>query len=94
MIERTPNGDLYGVRAMDRLGYFKEENTKKRIFCCASSRSESGVEVVAPKSKVFCVSLAALPIVDTIAECRWRREECGGMTGLGFEALRLKTKVK
>ena len=45
------------------------------------------MEAVASKSDAFCGSLASSPVVDTITECIWRREECGGITGLKFEAL-------
>ena len=57
-------------------------------------RSGSGVEVFASKSEAFRASLAALPVVDASAKCRWNREEYGGMSGLKFEALQLKIAVK
>ena len=72
----------------------REENAEMMICRCASSRSGSGVEAIAPKSKVFRAILAASPVVDTSAEWIWRREECGVMTGLEFEALQLKVGVK
>ena len=94
MISGALDGDWYYVHAMNRLGSFREENEEKRICRCASSRSGSGVEVIAPKSEAFRTSLAELPAVDASADCRWRREERGVMTGLEFEALQLKITVK
>ena len=72
----------------------REENAESNIFRCTSSRSGSGVEFVAPKSKAFHVILAALPVVKTRAECGWRRKECSDMTGLEFEALQIIFIVK
>ena len=67
---------------------------ERRICRCASSRSGSGVEAIAPKSEAFRASLAALPLFGTSVKCIWRREECGDITGLVFEALQLKIAVK
>ena len=53
-----------------------------------------GWRLFAPKREAFRASLAALPVVNASADCRWRREECGGITALVFEALQLKTAVK
>ena len=53
-----------------------------------------GVEAVTLKIEAFRTSLAASPVVDNCAECIWSREDCGGMTGLEFEALQLKIAVK
>ena len=52
------------------------------------------MEAVTLKIEAFRTSLAASPVVDNCAECIWSREECGGMTGLEFEALQLKIAVK
>ena len=79
---------------MDGSVSLREENAERRVFCCASLRYGSGVEVVASEIEAFRMSFAASPVVDTSAECRCRREECGGMTGLEFEALQLKIVVK
>ena len=79
---------------MDGLRSLREKNAERRIFRCVSSRSKLGVEDVDPNSEAFHASLAVLPVVDTSEECRWRREECGGMTRLEFEALQLKIAVK
>ena len=94
MIGGPPDGYWYVIYAMDGLGSLREDNEERRICLCASSRSGSGVEVVTPKSEALCASLAASPVVDASAECIWRREECDGMTGLEFEALQLKIRVK
>ena len=94
VIGGAPDGDWYDAHVMYRLGSFREENAEMRIFCCNSSRSGAGVESVAPKSEAFRAILAALSVVDTSAECRWRREECGGMMRLEFEALQLKIAIK
>ena len=51
------------------------------------------VEFVAQKIEAFRASLAALPVVYASVEFIWRREECGVMTGLKFEALQLKITV-
>ena len=83
----------YGIHVMDGSGSLMGDNAERRICRCASSRSWSGVEVVAPKSAAFHASLAALPVFDASEECIWRREECGGTTGLEFEALQLKIAV-
>ena len=64
----------YISHAMDRLRSLREDNVVRRIYCCASSRSRSGVEYVAPKNKAFRTILAASPVVETSTECRWRRE--------------------
>ena len=79
---------------MDGLSSLREDNSESRIFSCASLRSGPGEEAAAPKSEAFREILAAPPVVDTSPECRWRREECGGITGLEFEALQLKIAVK
>ena len=79
---------------MAGLGFLREENAERKIFYCASLRSGLGVEYVSPKSEAFRAILAALSVVDTSAECRWRREECGGMMRLEFEALQLKIAIK
>ena len=73
VIRGTPDGDWYGVHVIDGLGSLREENTERRIYFCASSRSGSGVEVVAPKSETFRASLAASPVVDASEDCIWRR---------------------
>ena len=44
--------------------------------------------------EAFRVSFSALTVVNASEECIWRREECGGMAGLEFEALQLKIAVK
>ena len=66
-------GDWYGYHAMDGSGSFREENTERRICRCDSSMFGSGVESNAPKRKVFRAILAALPVVETRLEWRWRR---------------------
>ena len=55
---------------------------ERKFFRCASLRSGSGVEVFSPKGEAFCASLTASPVVDASVESLWRKEECGGMTGL------------
>ena len=87
MIGGAPYGDWYEIYAMEGLELLREENADRRICFCASLRSGSGVKAVASKSEAFCAILEALPVVDTSAECRWRREDSGGMTRLEFEAL-------
>ena len=57
-------------------------------------RSRSGVESVNKKSKESHAIFAASPVFETRVGCRWRREECGGMTGLEFEALQIIFIVK
>ena len=57
-------------------------------------RSRSGVESVNKKSKESHAIFAASPVFETRVGCRWRREECGGITGLEFEAFRLKIIAK
>ena len=52
------------------------------------------MEYVDQNSEVFNTILAALPVAETRAESRRNMEDCGGMTGLEFEALRLKIIVK
>ena len=79
---------------MAGLGFLREENAERKIFYCASLRSGLGVEYVSPKSEAFRAILAALPVVKTRAECIWRGEECGGMTGLKVDSLQLKIIVK
>ena len=73
VIGRAPDGDWYGAHAMEISGYLREENAERMIYCCASLRSGSGVEAVAPKSEAFRASLAALPVVYNSEECRWSR---------------------
>ena len=70
LISEYPDEDWYGAHAMDGLGSLREENVERRICRCASLRSGSGVEAVAPKSEAFRASLAALPILDTSARFR------------------------
>ena len=94
MISGVPDGDWYVSHVMDGSGSLREKNAERRICRCASSSSGSGVEAVALKSQAFRSILAVPPVVDTSAEWIRRREECGGMTGLEFEALKLKTGVK
>ena len=94
VIYGAPDWDWYIVHAMVGLASLRKENAERRICRCASLRSRSGMEVVAPKSGEFRVRLSALPVVDASEECIWRREECGGMTGLEFEDLQLKITVK
>ena len=53
-----------------------------------------GVESVAPKSEAFRAIFLVSPVIENIAECRWRREEWGGMTETKFESLQLKIIVK
>ena len=53
-----------------------------------------GVDSITHKSEEFHAILETRPVVETRVEYRWRREECGGITGLGFEALQVKTIVK
>ena len=43
-----------------------------------------GLESVTPKRKMFRTILAVLPFVETMAEYRLRKKECGGVTGLEF----------
>ena len=52
------------------------------------------MDSVAQNSEEFCSILAAPHVVETRAECRLRRGNCGGKTGLEFEALRMKIVVK
>ena len=94
VIVGAPDGYWYSVHAIDGSGSLRWDNVERRICRCDSSTSGSGVEVIAPKSEALHASLAVLPIADTSAECRWRKEECGDMTGLKFEDLQLKTAVK
>ena len=94
MIGGAPNGDWYGAYAMDGSGSLNDENAERSIFRCASSRYGSGEAAVTPKSEVFRASLATLPVVDTSAEFRRRKEDCGGMEGLEFEALQFKITLK
>ena len=70
VIARSTEGDWYGSHEMEGLGSLMEENVRRRIFRYVLSRSGSGVESVAPKSKAFCVILATLPAVKTREECR------------------------
>ena len=86
VIGRVEEGHCYGFYAMDGSGSSREENSERRTCHCVSLRSGSGVEYVAPHSKVLYVILAASPVVKNGAECRWRREEYGSMMGLEFEA--------
>ena len=82
VIGGAPDGDWYDAHAMDRLGSLRAENAERKICRCASSRSRLEVEAVAPKSEAFRASLAASLAVNTSAECRRRKEECGGTMGL------------
>ena len=52
------------------------------------------MESVNKKIKESHAIFAASPVFETRVGCRWRREECGGITGLGFEALQVKIIVK
>ena len=65
VIRVAPYGDWYGSHNMDGLGSLGEENADRMVFCYASSRSGLEVEAINPKGKVFRMSLAALPVVDT-----------------------------
>ena len=94
VIGGAPDGYWYSVHAIDGSGSLRWDNVERRICRCDSSTSGSGVEVIAPKSEALHASLALLPIADTSAECRWRKEECGGTIGLEFESLLLKIAVK
>ena len=40
------------------------------------------MDSVAQNSEEFRTIVAASLVVETRAGCKWRREECGGMTGL------------
>ena len=48
VIGGATDGDWYIVHAMDGSGSLREANAKRKIFRCASSRSGSGAEVIAP----------------------------------------------
>ena len=63
MIGEAPDWDWYNVYAINRSGSLREDNAERSIYWCASLRSRSGVEVVAPKSEAFRASLAALGVV-------------------------------
>ena len=93
-INVATEGSFYNSHAMYRLGSLREENMEKSICRCAASRYRSGMESVDQNSEVFNTILAALPVAETRAESRRNMEDCGGMTGLEFEALRLKIIVK
>ena len=60
VIDGETDGDWYGVHAMDGSGSLRYENSERNIFCCASSKSRLGVEVVAPTSEAFRAILAVL----------------------------------
>ena len=85
--------DWYGAHEIDGSGYLREENAEKRICRCAYSRSGLGVEYIAPKREASHGSLVASPVVDIVAECIWRRGECGGITGTGFEGVKNCGKI-
>ena len=93
-INGAPEGVCYSSHAMYGSGSLREDNVERSIFRCSALRSRLGIESVIQKSEDFHAFLAASPVVETRTECRWRREECGGMIGLEFEALRLKIIVK
>ena len=46
VIGGSTDGYCYGVHAMDESGSLTKENAERRIFCCSSLKSGSGVEVV------------------------------------------------
>ena len=73
VISRDPDGDQYGYHLMDGLGSSGDYNEDSSIFRCISSRSRSGVDLVAPNSEALRVILAALPAVETREKCIWRR---------------------
>ena len=93
-INGVPEGVCYSSHAMYGSGSLREDNVERSIFRCSALRSRMGVESVTHKSEEFHTILVAMPVVETRAECRWRREECGGMTGLEFEALQIIFIVK
>ena len=67
------NGDWYGTNTMGGWGSMREENVERTMCRCASLRSGLGVEDATQKSNAFRARLAALPLIDTSAECIWRR---------------------
>ena len=71
-----------------------EDNVDRSIFRCASLRFRMGVDSITHKSEEFHAILETTPVVETRVEYRWRREECGGITGLEFEALQIIFIVK
>ena len=87
VINVAPEGVCYSYHAMYGLGSLMEDNVDRSIFRCAALRSRLVVKSITHKSEDFHAILAASPVVETRVECRWRREECGGMIGLEFEAL-------
>ena len=53
VIVEATEGGWYVSHEMDGSGFLRDENVERSICRCASSRSGSGVESVAPKSEEF-----------------------------------------
>ena len=94
VINGAPEGGCYSSHSMYGSGSLREDNVERSILRCAALRSKLGVESITQKINAFHAILEATPVVESRAECRWRREECGCMKGLEFEALQKKIIAK